>query len=873
MSEVVNPAAVSPPAAAGFPRSGHLRIYLGAAPGVGKTYAMLNEGRRRKERGTDVVVGYVETHGRQRTAEQIGDLEVVPRRSVEHRGRRFQEMDVDAILLRRPEQVLVDELAHTNMPGSRNEKRWQDIDALLDAGIDVISTVNIQHLESLNDVVERITGIRQQETVPDHVVRAADQIELVDMDPEALRRRLAHGNVYAAEKIDAALANYFREGNLSALRELALMWVADRVDDELQDYRERHGITRPWETRERVVVALSGAPGGEHLIRRGARIAQRAKGELVGVHVLADTGLASARPEASATALAEQRRLIEELGGEYRRMTSNDVAAALVDLARAENATQIVLGASDRSRWQELINGSVINRVVRRSGFIDVHVISRPAATDGDSGDETAARRLPVVKPVLVPLSPRRQLWGWVIAATGLPLLTLVFANMRETFGLPSVLLLYLVLAMVVALVGGAIPAVAAVVGGFLLANWFFTPPLYDLTIASAENLLALVVYAAAAGIVAVLVDRVGRTRLQAGRARAEAEALAALAGALVRPGSLNEMLGQLRSTFGFRAAALLRRDGPRWETLATSGPDPPTEPDRSAVARELGRGISLALAGGQLSAGDERVLNAFAAQVAMVAEAERLHREADKATELAAANSLRAALLQAVSHDLRTPLASIKASISSLRQRDIEWPPEVTDDFHATIDEETDRLTNLVGNLLDMSRLQASALTVDVRPTGVEEIVLAAVASLGRAATSTRVDVPETLPEVAADGALLERAFANLISNAARVSPPDAPPRVTAGVVGGEGLRVDTRVIDRGPGIRPADRELVFLPFQRVVDHQADGTGVGLGLAIARGFVEAMGGELSVDDTPGGGVTMVVSLPVAGRAVQAAAT
>ena len=357
-------------------RRGTLRVYLGAAPGVGKTFAMLNEGRRRKERGTDVVVGYVETHGRAHTAEQIGDLEVVPRRVLTYRGAALEEMDIDAVLARRPNVALVDELAHTNVPGSKHAKRWEDVDVLLDAGIDVISTVNIQHLESINDVVERITGIKQRETLPDQIVRAADQIELVDMTPEALRRRMAHGNIYAPEKIDAALANYFRPGNLAALRELALLWVADRVDDALEEYRERHGITEPWETRERVVVAITGAPSADALVRRAARIAQRAHGELLGVHVRADDGLVG-----GSETLDHQRRLLEEMGGIYHETAGNDIAAALVEFARAENATQLVLGASQRSRWAELTRGSVINRVVRLSGHIDVHVISQGLAT------------------------------------------------------------------------------------------------------------------------------------------------------------------------------------------------------------------------------------------------------------------------------------------------------------------------------------------------------------------------------------------------------------------------------------------------------------------------------------------------------------
>ncbi len=728
---------------AAAPKRGSLRIYLGAAPGVGKTFAMLNEGHRRRERGADVVVGVVETHGRQRTAEQIGDLEVLPRKTVEHRGSSLTEMDVDAVLRRDPDLVLVDELAHTNAPGSRNEKRWEDVEEILDAGIDVVSTVNIQHLESLNDVVERITGIRQRETIPDSAVRRADQIELVDMAPEALRRRLAHGNVYGPEKVDAALANYFRPGNLSALRELALLWVADRVDDSLQDYRERHGITRPWETRERVVVALAGAPATDHLIRRAARIAQRAKGELIGVHVVSDTGLTSGHDERSAAVMAEQRHLLEELGGEYRKITSNDVAAALVELARSENATQIVLGASNRSRWQELFGGSVINRVVRLSGPIDVHVISRPA----DDGTDGERRRLPHVEPVLTPLSPRRQFWGWVLVVAGLPLITLAFANLRDQVGFTSVLLLYLVLAMVVALVGGVLPAIVAVVGGFLLANWFFTPPFYELTIAEAENLLALVVYAVAAGIVAVLVDRVGRSRMRAARLQAEAEALASLAGALAGPGSVADMLGQLRATFGFRSAALLHHSREGWTVVERSGPEPPTRPEDADVSRDLGQGIELALAGGTLTGEDQRVLSAFAAQVAAAAERERLQREAARAEDLAAANTLRASLLQAVSHDLRTPLASIKASISSLRQRDVDWPAETVDEFQETIEEETDRLTAIVGNLLDMSRLQASALTVELAPTGVEEIAVAAASTAAAARRARRPGVVARRP------------------------------------------------------------------------------------------------------------------------------
>ena len=376
---------------------GKLRLYLGAAPGVGKTYAMLNEGWRRKERGTDVVVGWVDTHGRKQTAEQLRDLEVFPRKPVVYRGQTFEELDLDALLARHPQLALIDELAHTNVPGSRNPKRWQDVEELLAAGINVISTVNLQHLESLNDVVERITGVVQRETVPDGVVRAADQLELVDMSPEALRRRLAHGNVYPAERIDAALGNYFRTGNLTALRELALLWVADRVDQELQDYRERHGIAGPWETKERVVVSLTGAPGGSVLVRRAARMSMRTNAELVGVHVRAEDGLTGPASDG----LVKNRTLLEELGGRYIEVVGADVAPALMQVARAENATQLVLGATHRSRLTEFVRGSVVNSVIRASGgSLDIHVIATDAAEpesddtdDTDDSEEAGARR------------------------------------------------------------------------------------------------------------------------------------------------------------------------------------------------------------------------------------------------------------------------------------------------------------------------------------------------------------------------------------------------------------------------------------------------------------------------------------------------
>jgi two-component system sensor histidine kinase KdpD len=830
---------------------GSLRIYLGAAPGVGKTFAMLNEGRRRAERGTDVVVGIVETHGREQTAAQLDGLELIPRRKLDYRGAILEEMDVDAVLARRPDQALVDELAHTNAPGSRNEKRWQDIEVLLAAGIDVISTVNIQHVESLNDVVEQITGTKQRETVPDTWVRQADQIELVDMTPEALRRRMAHGNIYPAERIDAALSNYFREGNLAALRELALLWLADRVDEALQEYRERHGIEEPWETRERVVVAITGAPGGEHLVRRAARMATRAKAELVGAHVRRDDGTR----ERTSPLLPEHRALLESLGGRYVELAAGDPGAALVDLARSENATQLVLGSSRRSRWAELLGGSVITDVIRRAGDIDVHVIS-------SREDVVTSPTAPLpMRLSRGPALPRRRVAiGWITAIFAPPLLTVVSAQLREHLQLPSILMLFVLVVTAVAAIGGAGPAIVAAASAFLLTNWYFTPPIHTFTISDPENVLALVVFLVVALVVSWFVSTVTRRSAEATRATAEAEALARLAALSVASDPLAGVLEHLRTSFGLAAVSLLRRADREWVVEASAGEHAPTNAQGADLVVPVNPDVSLVLRGDHLPLVDRRVLQAFASQLALALEGRRLTAGASAAAELAQANELRTALLAAVSHDLRTPLAAIKASVTSLLATDVTWSTDEAREFSEAIDEETDRLTVLVSNLLDMSRIATGAVAPRDAPVGVDEIVPAAIASLGDRALGGHVEVqvPETLPRVHTDPALLERAVANLIDNALAWSPPDTPVRVHAGQAGD---RIVLRVIDRGPGVAAADRGTIFLPFQRRGD-RSNGAGVGLGLAVARGFIEAVGGRVEVEDTPGGGATMVVSLP-----------
>jgi two-component system sensor histidine kinase KdpD len=841
------------------PPRGQLRIYLGAAAGVGKTYAMLCEGHRRAERGADIVVAFAETHGRAHTAELLDGLEAVPRARLTYRGATFEEMDVDAVLARKPQIALVDELAHTNVPGSRNAKRWQDVEELLDAGIQVISAVNIQHLESLNDVVEQITGVPQRETVPDAVVRAADQVELVDMTAEALRRRMAHGNIYPPEKIDAALTNYFRTGNLTALRELALLWLADKVDEGLQKYRHEHDIRTTWEARERVVVALTGGPEGDTLIRRGARIAARTSGgDLLALHVTKSDGLTAANP----ANLARQRQLVESLGGSYHQVVGDDISDALLTFARAENATQLVLGASTRPWLLAMLTGPGIgNRTIRDSGPIDVHIVTHAHV----------GSRWGLLPRHRGGITPRRQFAGYMLAIVLAPLVTITLTSLRTGLNLTSEVLVYLAAVIAVAVTGGFVPALLEAIAASLLLNYYFTPPIHEWTIAEANNVLALGVFVAVGLIVSWIVDLTARRAKQAIRANAESELLVTTAGSILRgQGALDALLDRARESFGMRSASLLesqaaeggqpRGPGSEWKVVASSGELPVDRPDDADVNVPISDSLSLALAGRPLPASDRRVLGAFAAYAGVALEQQRLAAEAEAAKPIAAADRMRTALLAAVSHDLRTPLASAKAAVTSLRSPDVRWNAADTEELLATADESLDRLTHLVENLLDMSRLQAGALSLFPRPTGLDEVVARALDSLEPLGSDIDVDIPESVPAVLADPALLERVVVNLTENAVRYSPAGKPPLLAASVLGD---RVELRVIDRGPGIPEQDKERMFVPFQRLGDTD-NTTGVGLGLALSRGLTEAMGGTLTAEDTPGGGLTMTVSLPAA---------
>ncbi|HVX46449.1 MAG TPA: DUF4118 domain-containing protein [Mycobacteriales bacterium] len=841
---------------------GQLRIYLGAAPGVGKTYAMLCEAHRRIERGSaDTVVGYVETHGRAPTAALLTGLEVLPRKQMSYRGADFTELDVDAVLARRPTVALIDELAHTNVPGSRNAKRWQDVNEILDAGITVITTVNIQHLESLTDVVQQITGVLQHETVPDEVVRQAEQIELVDMAPDALRRRMAHGNIYPPEKVDAALGNYFQVGNLTALRELALLWVADKVDEQLDRYRTEHGITGTWATRERVVVALTGGPEGDTLIRRAARITARTSGaDLLAVHVARSDGLTGASP----ANLARQRALTESLGGTFHQVVGDDIPRALLDFARGVNATQLVLGASRRGRLAQLLSRGVGVTTTARSGSIDVHLVTH---------DQVHGGRRPGRSRTGLPI--RRRIAGFLLAATALPLLTLMLTNLRSQLSLASDILLLLIAVIAVALVGGLYPALLAAIVGFLLLNFYFTPPFYTFTVEERDNFFALIAFVIVAAAVSAVVGLAARRTREAAHASAEAEVLFTLAGSVLRgQNALEALLERLRETFALESVSLLerapdatpsadqQRDPARWSVASTVGGKPCTSPDDGDIEVPIDDDFALVLRGRSLPAADRRIIEAFAAQAVVALRQQRLAAEARQAQHLDAADRMRTALLAAVSHEFRTPLASAVAAIESLRAEEISWTEAERTELLATAWESLERLDRLVANLLDMSRLQAGALGIVVRPLAIDDAVALALPDVGQGIERVRTQVPNDLPEIHADPALTERILVNLIGNALHYSPAEEPVLITASALAD---RVELHVVDRGPGIPTGDRDRVFLPFQRLGDRD-NHTGVGLGLALSRGLAEAMGGSLVADDTPGGGLTMILTLPAVPR-------
>ena len=842
---------------------GQLRVYLGAAPGVGKTYKMLEEGHRRLERGTDVVVGFV------------GDPRPPAHRGAGRRpgsrcrgrpsptgARRSPRWTSTPCWPGAPRSRWSTNSRTPTLPVAKHEKRWQDVEELLDAGITVITTVNIQHLESLNDVVQQITGIAQRETVPDAVVRQADQIELVDMTPEALRRRMAHGNIYAPDKVDAALGNYFRVGNLTALRELALLWLADKVDEQLDRYRADHGIGDTWETRERVVVALTGGPEGDTLIRRAARIAARTKGaDLLAVHVARGDGLAGGDPTHLARAARPRR---ETSAAPTTRWSAPTCPTALLEFARGVNATQLVLGASRRGRLAQLFSPGVGVTTTAESGSIDVHLVTH---------EEVAQlRRRP--GRTRSALSPGRRIAGFALAALGLPLLTLLLLAVGDAVSLPTDILAFLVTVVAVALVGGLAPALFAARARLPAAQLLLHaagPPVHHRRAGEPAR---------PAGLPPRRLRRQRRRRPRrpphpgsspgAGgggdpvHPRRQRAARPAPAAGPARAGS-GDLQSRLRHSAGAR------------------GPDRPRT--RGRTQRPHAGGSSTAPAGlpagrrpraMRKSTSTTRSPSCFAAIPWTRPTGACSRRSPPRPPSRCGRSGWLPRPPRSALSPRSTgcgPRCSTRSATTCARR----WPPpkrpsgacvsnDVTFDeadrreLLATADESLDRLTALVENLLDMSRLQAGALAMARSSIDVGDVIAGALVAVGPSAHDVAIRILNATPDVWADPALLERALANLIANAIRFSPPGRPPLVTASAHEG---RVEFRVIDTGPGVPAEDWDTIFLPFQRLGDRD-NTTGVGLGLALSRGLVEAMGGALVPEHTPGGGLTMTVSLPAA---------
>ena len=870
---------------------GRLKVFLGAAPGVGKTYEMLTIGRARLTAGADVVVGVVETHGRAETEALLDGFETIPRRAVPYRGTVLEEMDLDALLARRPALALVDELAHTNAPGSRHPKRYQDVEELLDAGIDVLTTLNIQHVESLNDVVASITRIRVRETVPDSILDRADDIEVVDLNPDDLIERLKVGKVYVPANAERALKHYFSRGNLTALRELALRRTADRVDDELLSHMRANAIPGPWAAGERVLVCVSEDPRSAGLVRYAKRLADRLHAPWTALVV--EGPRAASLSEAARDRVAEALRLADRLGGDAVTLPGGRrIADDILAYARAANVNHIVVGKATRSWIFELVNGSVVHDLVRRSGNISVHVVPGEVAPT-----ETASRRAVATAAPPATFDARSYALALLVTGAGLGLALLL----EPSTGVENADLMLLTAVVAVAVRWGLGPSLAAVVAASLSYNFFFLPPVYTFTIADPTNVAAFLLFT----LVAVLVSNLAaRARLSAvvsqGRAKAT-ERLFGFSRKLAACGTLDDVLwatsAQVAAMLRVRVVLLL----PDAQTVAVRAGYPPEdmldEADLAAAQwafdneRPAGRGadtlpgakrLFLPMRTGRGTIGvigldadgtgpiltpeGRRLLDALADMGALALERVRLVEDLDRAERDAETDRLARALLTSISHDLRTPLASVLGAASTLRDLDGALPVEAKAELLTTIIEESERLNRFIVNLLNMTRLEAGAVAPNLAPQDVAETIDTALRRTQKILAGHRVavEIAPDLPTLRLDPVLFEQVLVNLLDNAAKYAPEDSTVTLRARQ---DGRTVRIEVLDEGFGLPEADVERVFDKFYRVRKSDRVRAGTGLGLAISRGFVEAMGGTVTAGNRRDRlGATFTVTLPLPAR-------
>lgn len=862
-----------------------LRIYFGYAPGVGKTFAMLSAARDMHDENAEVVVGIVETHGRYDTAALTLGLEILPRRVVEYRGRKLEEFDLDAALARKPKVLLVDELAHTNAEGSRHAKRWQDVLELLDAGIDVFTTLNIQHIESLNDVIEQITGVRVRETVPDSLLARADEIELVDVPPEELLDRLREGKVYLSEQAARAVDNFFRRGNLLALRELALRRAADRVDLDVLAHREEHEIKRTWPTQERIVVCVGPAPASARLVRAAARMAAGLRAPWAATYV-EHMGVAPLS-HTDRERLEAHLRLAESLGAEIVRLSGTKISTALLEYSRQHNVTRIVIGKPTHSRLRDLLRGSLLDEVVRGSGDIDVHVIS------GDVGAVPIPSRS---------RGPRREVhvdWGAYGWAAGLvAVATAVSSIGRTVFALPDMVMLYLLAIMIVATRFGRGPSVTAAFLSVASYDFFFVPPYYTLTVADARHTLTFLMMFTTGIVISGLTLRIRQQEQQARSREQQTAALYALSRELAAAPDEKEVANALArhaaDVFQSPTAVLLAGASGVPQVAAKVG-DVPYDAQEDGVARwvlQHGRPAGLGTdtlpgsrvmcvplrasgaALGVLALGasttdnrlaeDRHFLDGYVRQAGMAVERARLAEDAKAQALRARTEEMRSSLLSTVSHDLRTPLAAITGAATTIMDTSARISDTQRRELLETISEEADRLERLVANLLDMTRVESGSLKVKREWMPLEEIIVSVLTRLEPKLKDRliRTDIPDDLPLISVDPILFEQVFVNLFENIAKYTPEKSGFEVRGRATDGQ---VVIEVMDHGPGLPQGAERQVFDKFFR--GPQARPGSVGLGLAICRGIVEAHGGKLSAENREEGGATFRIELPIVGTA------
>ncbi|HUW64961.1 MAG TPA: sensor histidine kinase KdpD [Spirochaetia bacterium] len=866
---------------------GKLTVFLGAAAGVGKTYAMLEAAQERLKEGVDLVVGWVETHKRPETEALLTGLPAVAPRSLPYRGKEFQEMDLDTLLKRHPEVVLVDELAHTNIPGSRHTRRFQDVDELLAAGINVYTTLNIQHMETLNDIVAQVTGVKVRETVPDRILEHAFQIQLVDIPPEELMQRLKEGKVYVPGQAEYALDKFFRPGNINALREMALRYTARRVDRQVENYMRLHGIAGPWPTGERVMVCISASPFSAQLIRTARRLAEGLQAEWLAVYVDAPRRFPAS--EAAKDSLARNKRLAEELGAETVTLSGNDVADELLELARLRNVSQIIIGKPLHSRSWELLHGSVVDKIIRSSHGISVHVIPGQMK-QGKQGTDQAPGALPRQPVTLAP---------HLGAILLMLLFTALAAGVAPILGLVNIAMIYVLPVLFSAVRWGTGPAVTAAVVGLLTFDFFFVPPALSFTVNDVRYLFSFVIFL----LVALFTGSLsGRLRLQITSSRQRETRTAALYALSRDIAAVSELQPVLESvtrkiaeTVQGRVVALLPDKSGQLQQQASS--DPKDEAHLADNERAVGTwafehgeiagrgtdtldgadslflplrtekgvrgvlGIRLDSPDKLLQPEQRRLLEALAGLAALAVSRIQLAEQARDAQLLAESEQLRIALFNSLSHDLRTPLASIIGSVSGLLEEENVYSPQARRDLLQAVGQEAMRMNRFLSNLLDMARLESGMLKLNKEWCDIQDIIGVAISRTGEplASRPVKIDIEPGLPLVRADYILVEQVLINCLDNALKYSEAGSKVHISARR---RGDRLEMAVADRGIQIPPEDLERVFDKFYRLHSpRQVSGTG--LGLAICKGIIEAHGGTIEAANDPAGGVVIKFSLPL----------